>query len=68
MRNSFKNLTFKELLEKREEFEKELMALKFKSVTGHIENPLLKRTLRRSVARINTRLYELELSEIKKNE
>ncbi len=57
MKNSFKDLTFQELLAKREELQKKYRDLRFDVVVGHVENPLAKRTLRRQIARLNTRIY-----------
>ena len=57
MKNSFKDLTFQELLAKREELRKKYRDLRFDMVVGHVENPLQKRTLRRQMARLNTRIY-----------
>ena len=61
MKESFKDLTLQELLRKREDMIKEFRDLRFNIVMGHVENPLRKRTLRRSIARINTIIHEYEL-------
>lgn len=60
MKNSFKDLTFQELLAKREELRKKYRDLRFDVVVGHVENPLQRRTLRRQIARLNTRIYNHE--------
>lgn len=57
MRNSFRELTFEELLQKREELKKRYRELRFNMVVGHVDNPLQKRTLRRQIARLNTLIY-----------
>ena len=57
MRNTFKELTFEELLTKREELKKKYRDLRFNMVVGHVDNPLEKRTLRRQIARVNTLIY-----------
>lgn len=57
MRDSFKELTFEELLNKREELKKQYRELRFNMVVGHVDNPLKKRTLRRQIARLNTLIY-----------
>jgi large subunit ribosomal protein L29 len=54
MKNSFKNLTFPELKAKRDELNRKYLELRFQLVLGHVENPLLKRTMRRQIARLNT--------------
>lgn len=57
MKDSFTDLTFEELLTKREELKKKHMDLKFNSVVGHVDNPLEIREVRRKIARLNTRIY-----------
>ncbi|MDR2468762.1 MAG: 50S ribosomal protein L29 [Spirochaetaceae bacterium] len=63
MKNSFKNLTFPELKAKRAELGTKYMELRFKLVVGHVENPLLKRTMRRQIARLNTLIAQHERAE-----
>ena len=60
MRNSFRDLTFQELLTKREELKKQYRELRFNMVVGHVDNPLQKRTIRRQIARLNTLIYNHE--------
>lgn len=57
MKDTFKELTFKELVQKREDLKKEYMDLRFKMVVGHVDNPLQKRNLRRKIARLNNLIY-----------
>jgi large subunit ribosomal protein L29 len=57
MRDSFKDLTFEELLAKREELKTKYRNLRFNMVVGHVDNPLEKRNLRRRIARLNTLIY-----------
>ena len=57
MRDSFKDLTFEELLAKREELKTKYRNLRFNMVVGHVDNPLEKRNLRRKLARLNTLIY-----------
>ena len=58
MKNSFKDLTLKELVTKREDLKKEYQNLRFNIVIGHVDNPLKKRTLRRQIAGLNTIIQE----------
>lgn len=60
MRNSFRELTFEELLTKREELKKKYRDLRFNMVVGHVDNPLEKRILRRQIARVSTLIYNHE--------
>lgn len=61
MRNSFKDLTYSELVEKRDSLQKEYMDLRMDKVLGHIENPLRLRTVRKDLARVNTIIHEYAL-------
>ena len=62
MRNSFKNLSFPELKAKRDELKRKYMELRFQMVIGRVENPLLKRTMRRQIARLNTLIHQHEIA------
>ncbi len=57
MKDSFKDLTFEELLAKREELKRKYRDVRFNKIVGHLDNPLEKRTLRRKIARLNTLIY-----------
>ncbi len=61
MKESFKELTFPELLAKREDLRKKYDEVCEKSVIGHVDNPLSKRTARRRLARVMTLIREFEL-------
>jgi len=58
MKNSFKDMKLDELVAKREELRKKYFDLRFQAVVGHSENPLEKRTLRRQIARVETRIRQ----------
>ena len=57
MKNSFKELTFDELVQKREELLVSYKDIRFRVVVGHVDNPLEKRTLRRQISRLNSLIY-----------
>lgn len=61
MKNSFSDLTYKELIEKREELSKNYLDARINSVMGHLDNPLQKRTVKRNIARLNTLIHEYQL-------
>lgn len=61
MKNSFKDLTYDEMVTKREELKKRALDMRFDKVLGHVENPLEKRTLRRQIASLNTIIHEYAL-------
>ena len=47
-------LSYTELVAKRDELKKKYMDLRFKMVIAHVDNPMQKRTTRREIARLNT--------------
>ncbi len=61
MKNSYNDLTLDELAAKKEKLHKEYFDLRMGRVLGHVENPLAVRTIRRNIARVNTRIREYEL-------
>ena len=61
MKNSFNNLSLPELKAKLDELIKKHMELRFQIVIGHVDNPLLKRTMRRQIARLRTLIRQHEL-------
>ncbi|MGA2977255.1 MAG: 50S ribosomal protein L29 [Spirochaetia bacterium] len=61
MKDSFKELTYPELLAKREELKKKYDEVCANMIIGHVDNPLSKRTARRRLARVTTIIREFEL-------
>jgi large subunit ribosomal protein L29 len=61
MKETFNDLTLEEIIAKRDELRKNLNNLRFDMVLGHVENPMQKRTIKRSIARLNTMIHEVEL-------
>lgn len=61
MKTSFNDLTYTELVNKKEELHKEYLKLRMDKVLGHLENPLRLRTIRRDIARVNTIIHEYAL-------
>ncbi len=57
-----KELSYTELLTKRNELKRKYMDLRFQMVIGHVENPLQKRTMRREIATVNTLIRQKELA------
>lgn len=47
-------LSYAELVTKRDELKKKYMDLRFKMVIAHVDNPMQKRIMRREIARLNT--------------
>jgi large subunit ribosomal protein L29 len=61
MKDSFKELTYPELLAKREELKKQYGDICANMIIGHVDNPLSKRTARRRLARVASIIREFEL-------
>jgi len=61
MKNSFSGLSLQELVAKRNELKKKIFQLRVDTVVGHVSNPLELRILRRTIARVNTRIYNHEM-------
>ena len=61
MKDNFRDLTYKELYSKLDELKKKYMDFRFNSVLGHVDNPVLRRNLRRKIARLKTLIHEKDL-------
>ena len=61
MKDSLNDLTYDELLVKKEELSRKLLDVRINKVMGHVENPLELRTTRRTIARLNTIIHEYAL-------
>ena len=58
-----KELSYKELVAKRDELKREYMDFRFKMVISHVDNPMQKRTMRREIARLNTFIQQKKNAE-----
>jgi len=61
MKDSYSDLSYAELLTKREELKKQCREARFNKVVGHLDNPLILRSLRRRISRVNTIIHEYQL-------
>ncbi|MCK5156291.1 MAG: 50S ribosomal protein L29 [Spirochaetales bacterium] len=61
MKNSFDDLTYTELVNRKEELHKKYLELRMDKVLGHLDNPLSLRIVRRNIARVNTIIHEYAL-------
>ncbi|MCR5081233.1 MAG: 50S ribosomal protein L29 [Treponema sp.] len=64
-KNDFKNLSYDEMVAKRNELKKSYMDLRFQAVMSHVENPMQKRTMRRDIARLNTLIHQQDLAKFR---
>jgi large subunit ribosomal protein L29 len=61
MKNSFNDLTLEEMIAKREELRQQNLKTRMDRVLGHVDNPLVVRTTKREIARLNTLIHEYAL-------
>lgn len=61
-KTNYKDSSLAELIVKRNELKQKYMDLRFQFVVGHVENPMLKRSLRREIAAVNTFIRQKELA------
>ncbi|MFI3256702.1 MAG: 50S ribosomal protein L29 [Spirochaetales bacterium] len=61
-----KELSYSELIAKRNELKRKYMDLRFQSVIGHLDNPMQKRTMRREIATVNTLIRQKEIAGLDK--
>lgn len=61
MKKSYKNLSYKELVAEREKLRKELVNLRLQKVLGHLDNPMLIKTTKKDIARLNTRIHAVDI-------
>jgi large subunit ribosomal protein L29 len=60
-----KELSYDELVAKRNELKKQYMDIRFQAVMGHVENPMQKRIVRREIARLNTLIHQQDLAKFR---
>jgi len=68
MKNDFRNLKVSELEKVQDDLVIELRELRFREVLGELNNPVRKRTIRRSIARAKTLLGEFKSGKRKQQE
>ena len=61
MKKSYKNLSYKELEAERDKLRKELVNLRLQKVLGHLDNPMLIKTTKKDIARLNTRIHAVDI-------
>ena len=61
MRDSYADLTYNELVTKKEELTRRYREIRFDKIVGHLDNPVELRTLRRRLSRVNTIIHEYQL-------
>ncbi|OJF76312.1 MAG: 50S ribosomal protein L29 [Treponema sp. CETP13] len=55
-------LSYSELVVKRNELKRKYMDFRFQIVVGHVDNPMQKRQMRREIAQLNTLIRQKEIA------
>lgn len=55
-------LSYSELIVKRNEQKRKYMDFRFQMVVGHVDNPMQKRQMRREIATLNTLIRQKEIA------
>jgi large subunit ribosomal protein L29 len=66
MAKNEKELSYSELVTKRNELKRKYMDLRFQMVIGHVDNPMQKRIMRREIATLNTLIRQKEIAGLDK--
>lgn len=61
-KSKYKEMSYEELVSKRNSLKQKYMDLRFQAVVGHLDNPLEKRIMRREIAMLNTFIHQRELA------
>lgn len=61
-KSKYKEMSYTELVSKRNDLKQKYMDLRFQAVVGHLDNPVEKRTIRREIAMVNTFIRQRELA------
>ena len=61
-KKSVKEMSYAELVAERNDMKQKYMDLRFQMVIGHVDNPMLKRTMRREIATLNTLIRAKEIA------
>ena len=61
-KSKYREMSYKELVSKRNDLKQKYMDLRFQAVVGHLDNPLEKRRMRREIAMLNTFIRQKELA------
>lgn len=60
-KTNYQELSYSELVSRRDELKKKYMEFRFKMVLSHVDNPMEKRAMRKEIARLNTFIHQRDL-------
>lgn len=61
-KTNYQELSYSELVSRRDELKKKYMEFRFKMVLSHVDNPMEKRAMRKEIARLNTFIHQRDLA------
>lgn len=61
-KKDIKELSYSELIVRRNEMKKKYLDLRLQMVIGHVDNPMQKRIMRREIAALNTLIRQKEIA------
>ncbi len=61
-KTNYQELSYSELVSRRDELKKKYMEFRFKMVLSHVDNPMEKRVMRKEIARLNTFIHQRDLA------
>lgn len=61
-KKNVKELSYAEMVARRDELKQKYMELRFKMVISHVDNPMQKREMRKEIARLNTFIRQKEIA------
>lgn len=64
-KTNYQELSYSELVSRRDELKKKYMEFRFKMVLSHVDNPMEKRAMRKEIARLNTFIHQRDLAQKK---
>lgn len=62
-KTNYQELSYSELVSRRDELKKKYMEFRFKMVLSHVDNPMEKRAMRKEIARLNTFIHQRDLAQ-----
>ncbi len=61
-KTNYQELSYSELVSRRDELKKKYMEFRFKMVLSHVDNHMEKRAMRKEIARLNTFIHQRDLA------
>ena len=62
-KTNYQELSYSELVSRRDELKKKYMEFRFKMVLSHVDNPMENLAMRKEIARLNTFIHQRDLAQ-----